>query len=57
MKQIIFIIWLILTIVLTFSIVGLVLFVPKDKFEEGESIPSTWMTIGKALLKSIIETK
>jgi hypothetical protein len=45
---VLFIAWVLFTIVLTCSIIGMLLFVPKQ-YEE-----STWMTIGKNLKNKII---
>jgi hypothetical protein len=42
-----FIIWMFLTILLTISLVGIILFVPNGPN------PSTWMTIGLNLLEKI----
>lgn len=53
MKAILFIIWMFLTAGLALSLVGLLLFVPKDAWENQEATPSTWMTIGKTLLKEL----
>lgn len=53
MKELCLIIWMVLTIVLVFSIVGMLLFIPKDTWQNAENVPSTWMTIGRRLLNSV----
>ena len=55
MKETALIVWMLLTLVLAFSIVGLLLFIPKDSWDNDENVPSTWMTIGRKLLTSIIK--
>jgi hypothetical protein len=55
MKELALIVWMLLTVVLAFSIIGLVLFVPKDNWSNQENTPSTWMTIGRTLLSSVTE--
>jgi hypothetical protein len=42
-----FITWMILTIILTFSLIGIILFIPNG------AQPSTWMKIGLNLLDKI----
>lgn len=44
-----FVIWMIFTLVLTASIIGLLLFIPDV------TQPSTWMKIGKDLKNKLIE--
>lgn len=56
MKVFALILWMIFTIILVFSIVGMVLFVPKDTYQNHENTPSTWMTIGRKLLDSVINS-
>ena len=56
-KGICFIIWMIISFIFVFSIVGLLMFIPKDSFGHEENIPSTWYTIGLKLLNSIIDNK
>lgn len=47
---------MIFTLILTFSIVGLLLFIPSSSGDdERPDTPSTWMTMGKTLLKSVVE--
>jgi len=55
MKALCLIIWMILTLSLVFSVIGMLLFVPKDTWSNAENVPSTWMTIGKSLLRSVIK--
>ena len=50
-----FVIWLILSVMLCFSIIGLILFVPKDTYVDIEATPSTWCHIGRELLNKILE--
>lgn len=52
--KLLFTIWMILTTILVLSIIGLILFIPKDIYEKGENTPSSWMSIGKQLLNNII---
>lgn len=52
MKEIIFILWLFMTLILTFSLVGLCLFIPRDGQDN-----STWMEIGHKLLDAVINNK
>jgi hypothetical protein len=47
------VVWMLLTIVLTASIVGMLLFVPIDTYQNAPNVPSTWMTVGKTLLNSL----
>lgn len=45
--EILFIIWMCFTILLTFSVIGMLLFYPKDTFLiKGTSTRSTWMQLG-----------
>ena len=44
------IVWMIFTVGLALSVVGLILFIPKGNIEES---PSTWMTIGLKLIDSL----
>jgi hypothetical protein len=46
---------MILTLVLTFSIVGMLLFIPHVDYKEGE--PSTWMHLGRTLLTAVLNEK
>lgn len=63
MKYLTFIIWLILTVVLCSTIIGLVVIIPHvDEFDDQscrKSIvhKSTWMTIGSKLLDSILSNE
>lgn len=52
-----FIIWLILSVVLCLSVIGLLLFIPKDTYYNADSKPSTWCHIGRELLKNILDSK
>ncbi len=45
------IIWFLLTIVLTFSLVGMFLFIPGGYHNDR---PTTWMTIGRSLTIKLI---
>lgn len=53
MKELCLIIWMALTILLVFSVIGMLLFIPKDTWQNAENVPSTWMTIGRRLLNSV----
>ena len=54
MKYICLIIWMIISLIFVLSIVGLVMFIPKDTWQGMECIPSTWNSIGKKLIDSVI---
>jgi UPF0716 family protein affecting phage T7 exclusion len=49
------IVWMLLTLVLAFSVIGLILFIPKDTYTSQDNTPSTWMTIGRALLNKVTQ--
>ena len=55
MKESLFILWMLISLIFCFSIIGLVMFWPKDTWLDHESTPSTWMTIGLDLKNSIIK--
>lgn len=55
MKGVCLIIWMLISLAFVYSIVGLVMFIPKDCWEHSENTGSTWYSIGKKLLNSIIE--
>jgi hypothetical protein len=58
MKAICLILWMLLTLVLTFSLVGMLLFIPigGDYLKEAKEVRlSTWMAIGIRLLDSVID--
>ena len=57
MKEICLIIWMIISLLFVFSIIGLVMFIPKDNWKNIENTPSTWNSIGIKLLNNIIEKK
>lgn len=50
MKETILILWMFMTLILTFSLVGLILFIPRDGYNT-----STWMNMGDKLLDAIIK--
>ena len=50
-----FLLWMILTIVLVCSIVGLLLFIPRDWMYTSCTHKSTWLTIGEELKNNIIK--
>lgn len=51
--SIIFIFWMIISLILVCSLVGLILFIPKDNYQNQDSTPSTWAYIGRELLKTL----
>lgn len=53
MKYWCFILWLLLTFIASISILGWILFIPANTTnpDNKEFVPSTWMSIGKMLLK------
>lgn len=53
MKGVCLIFWMILSFLLVCTVIGLVLFIPKDTSEYRDNTPSTWATIGRKLLDSI----
>jgi hypothetical protein len=53
MKAICLIVWMIISLVLVCTVIGLLLFYPKDVFINAESTPSTWCLIGRKLLNSV----
>ena len=55
MKEFCLIIWMLISLIFVFSIVGLIMFIPKDQWENKDNTPSTWYSIGIKLLNSIIE--
>lgn len=57
MKPLLLIIWMFISLLLVCSVVGLLLFIPKDTYLSQDSNPSTWAMIGRKLLNSIIEQK
>jgi hypothetical protein len=54
MKAVCLIFWMIISLILVCSVIGLVLFIPKDIWENHENTPSTWSTIGRKLLDAVI---
>ena len=57
MKYILFIIWLILTVILTFSIIGLIIVLRSNDtvyWKPEEENRSLWMKLGYNLLNSIL---
>ena len=54
MRGLCLIVWMIFTLVLTFSIIGMLLFVP-DLDNDGH--PSSWMQIGRNLLNAVVNEK
>jgi type IV secretory pathway protease TraF len=55
MKTLCFIIWMLISMIFVFSLIGLVMFIPKDTWENRDSTPSTWYSIGVKLLNSVLE--
>lgn len=55
MKTILFILWMLCTIILTCTVIGMLLFIPDFADFLGERrVPSVWMQLGKDLLASIL---
>lgn len=54
MKEVCLIVWMLISLIFVFSIVGLIMFIPKDTWENQENTPSTWCRIGMELLECII---
>lgn len=48
------IIWMIISLIFVCSVVGLLMFIPKDIWGAHENTPSTWYSIGTKLLNSLI---
>jgi hypothetical protein len=57
MKECLLFLWMIMTLILAFSLVGLILFIPKDTYTTGPSGPSTWMHVGRSLLDAVVNNK
>ena len=59
-KTICLIIWMILTIILTFSVIGMLLFINQTiHYDKGEPDihKSTWMQIGSDLLDAVLDSE
>lgn len=56
MKVLCLIVWMLISMAFVFSIIGLVMFIPKDSYTYKDNTPSTWSTIGKDLLRSIVNS-
>lgn len=54
MKGFCLILWMFMTLILAFSLVGLLIFIPKEGYN-GD--PSTWMQMGLKLLDAVITDK
>ena len=54
MKEICLIVWMLISLLFVFSIVGLIMFVPKDQWQNHQNEPSTWAKIGRDLLKAVV---
>ena len=54
-RAILLIIWIIMTVVLTCSIIGNVVFIPKNEWKHAPDDPATWFVIGEKLINSIID--
>ncbi len=55
MKEICLIIWMLISLIFVLSIVGLILFIPKDSWQNQENVPSSWNMIGIKLINSIVK--
>ena len=44
-----------MTVVLTCSIIGNVVFIPKNEWKHAPDDPATWFVIGEKLINSIID--
>lgn len=55
MKEVCFIIWMLISLIFVCSIVGLVMFISKDDYAHADNTPSTWNSIGINLLNNIIK--
>lgn len=53
-KACLFVLWASITLILVFSIIGMVLFIPRTGYDDKFLRCSTWMNIGQKLLDSII---
>jgi hypothetical protein len=57
MKYATFIVWMLLSVILVCSVVGLLLFIPKSNYtgfyKTQEELRSTWMRIGFKLLNNL----
>lgn len=57
MKGLCLIFWMLFTLILVFTVIGMLLFVPTDRWAHHDSTPSTWMRIGRKLLDAVINQK
>lgn len=58
MKELCLIVWILASLVLVFSVIGMLLFIPKvDSYTHGASTVqrSGWVEIGVTLMKKIVE--
>lgn len=55
MKIVALIAWMLISLALVCSVIGLLLFIPKDMKSYEDNTPSTWNTIGLKLLESVIK--
>ena len=55
MKATCLIVWMIISLILVCSVIGLILFIPKDQYANIDNTPSTWATIGRKLLNAVVE--
>lgn len=55
MKAICLIFWMLISLALAISGIGLLLFIPKDRWSDDENTPSTWNSIGRKLLDAVVK--
>ena len=54
MKGLCLIVWMLISLLFVLSIVGLIMFIPKDHWQNHPNEPSTWAKIGRDLLKAVV---
>lgn len=47
--------WMFFSVILVISIIGLLLFIPKDIYGNSDNTPSTWCEIGIRLLNRLMQ--
>ena len=54
MKGLCLIVWMLISLLFVFSVIGLIMFIPKDKWEIRPNEPSSWYKIGSTLLNAVV---
>ena len=48
------IVWMLISLMLTLTVIGLLLFIPIDRYAYEENNPSTWALMGRKLLEKVL---